>query len=181
MQYFKESDATEKKYVNAAGPVLDDLSAEKDAMHAGAYASAKLGEIIYDSKRSPLSNAIKREIFRIAFAEIFNAFVVAGSFESYITVFQRIFGTGVSITFTVPAAGKLTVAIIASEIEVSNAVMRYIDSNAYVFDNLVDYDGANLLFQTVKGFQSQYELEQMLFEIVPAGIFTSISLTIAGA
>jgi hypothetical protein len=181
MQYFKENDDTEKKYEASAAPVLDDLALQKNLMFADAYSAAPLGEVIYDALRAPLAKAIKRDIFRSAFAEIFSAFVVAGSFESYLTVFRKIFGETVDIVFAVPAPGKLTITITADEMELTNALTRYIANNMYVLEPLVDYDGDNILFQTVKGFQSQYELEQMLFEMVPGGIYTLITLTIGGA
>jgi len=176
-QYFK-GDATELKYYNSAAPVLDLLSAEKDDFFADAYECFILGEVLYDNALSPLSNAISRDIFRTSFSTIFDSFLVAGSFESYLTVFQNIFGSDVEVTFTVPAPGKLEIDIVAAGVELSPFVARYIEDNAYVFDNVVDDEGDQIVFQTVKGFESQYELEQMLFEMVPTGIYTVISLTV---
>ena len=82
-----------------------------------------------------------------------------------------------------PSPGKLQIDISAPGIEESNFVARHIHSNEYLYDNVIWYDGiddpgGNILFQTVKGFQSQYELELMLFEMVPAGVFTEITLTL---
>lgn len=177
MQFFK-GDAKEKKYYNSAAPVAQALALQKDLFQEDAYNGAGLGDLIYQTERSPLTNAITQEIFRISFKEIFEAFVAVGTFESYITVFKKIFGDDVVITFTVPAPGKLGIDIEAAGVELSEFVSRYIEDNAYLFDFIVDEDGDNIVFQTVKGFQSQYELEQMLFEMVPAGIFTTISLTL---
>lgn len=180
MQKFK-GDALENKFIAAGVPTLDALLLQKDLFFAGAYESGPLGDLIYLNDRAPLSKAIKQDIFRLAFSEIFEAFIEAGSFESYLTVFRKIFGDSVSCLFTVPAPGKLTITLIAAELEFSALIMRTIESNAYIFDNLVDYEGNRIGVQTVKGFESQYELEQMLFELVPGGIFTTISLTFGGS
>jgi hypothetical protein len=82
------------------------------------------------------------------------------------------------VDFTVPAPGKLNIDIEAAGVELADFISRYIEDNTYLFDEVIDDEGDNIVFQSVKGFQSQYELEQMLFEMVPAGIFTTISLTI---
>lgn len=177
MQNFK-GDATELKYDGAAEPIMTQLSEDKDEFFDEAYACFVLGEVLYDSMRAPLANAIKREIFRESFSSIFQAFVEVGTFESYLTVFRNIFGDEVDVEFTVPAPGRLQINIEASDLILSNFAARYIEDNTYLFDTVVDDAGDKILFRTVKGFQSQYELEQMLFEMVPAGIFTEISLTV---
>lgn len=178
-QYFK-GDALEKKFYNSGEPISSQLSLDKDEFLDGAYEAAPLGDLIFDDDRSPLSNAIPKDIFRLAFPEIFEAFVNVGTFESYITVFEKIFGDDVGITFTVPGPGQLQILIEAEGIEFYDFVARRIVDNAYVFDEVIDDEGDNLVFQTIKGFQSQYELEQMLFEMVPAGIYTEITLTLGG-
>jgi hypothetical protein len=178
VQYFKGDDV-EKKFEAAAAATLDALSSSKHDFFVGAYSAAPLGEIIYDSSRSPLTNAITRSIFASSFSEIFDAFVHVGTFEAYLTVFRKIFGSDVDVEFTVPAAGKLTIAIIAQGVEENILDVRQIESNAYVLYDLVDESGNTIVVQTLKGFESQYELEQMLFEMVPAGIFTTITLTLA--
>lgn len=177
-QYFK-GDSEELKYYNSAAPILDILRDERETFFDEAYACFVLGEILYDSNRSPLSNAIERDIFRSSFESIFDAFTVAGSFESYIAVFKKIFGDDVDITFTVPDAGKLTIDIVAQGIELKTFVARSIVDDAYVFSPIVTQDGLdNIVFQSIKGFTSQYELEQMLFEMVPAGVYTNINLSL---
>lgn len=177
MQYFKGDDL-EKKFEAAASDILDQLGVQKDSFFDGAYSTGPLGDLIYTDSRSPLSKAILQSIFRATFNDIFAAFVVAGSFESYISVFKKIFGDTVGIVFTVPAPGKLQIAIDATDPEEDDLLARYILDNAYVFDELIDYDGNNIAVDTVKGFQSQYELEQMLFELVPDGVYTEITLTL---
>jgi hypothetical protein len=182
MQFFKGDDR-EKQFYESGKVIMDDLSAAKDDFLAGAYSAAPLGDLLWDDMRAPLSRAIKKAIFRDAFTAIFDAFVVAGTFESYLTVFREIFGSDVEVTFTVPAAGKLNIDIVSTDLVLYDFVARNIVDEAYVFDNVVYYDGDgtdDIEFRAVKGFQSQYELEQMLFELVPGGIFTTISLTLGG-
>lgn len=176
-QLFK-GDELERKFFEAGSPAFDETSQQLDLFFDGAFDAYALGEILYDSGRSPLANAIPRRIFREAFASIFNSFLVAGSFESYLTVFRTIFGDDVVVTFTVPGPGKLQIDIVAAGLQLDLFVTRYIENNAYLFDYIVDHEGDNIVFQTVKGFETQYELEQMLFEMVPDGIYTEINLTI---
>lgn len=177
MQYFK-GDATELKFYNSGAEILQNLNFEKENFFDEAYACFVLGELLYDSNRSPLANAIPRDIFREAFSTIFDAFLVAGSFESYMTVFRNIFGEAIEVTFTVPAPGKLNIDIVAPGTELYDFVARYISDNEFVTDEVVDDQDDNIAFQAIKGFESQYELEQMLFEMVPAGIYTEITLTL---
>jgi hypothetical protein len=177
MQYFK-GDERELKFDAAGEVILSNRLTEKEAFFDGAFTAAPLGDVIFDNLLSPLSNAIDRDIFRLAFPEIFEAFVSVGTFEAYLTVFRKIFGEDVDVQFTVPAPGKLNIDITAQGLELSEFVARYIDDNTYFFDNVVDDVADQIVFRTVLGFVSQYELEQMLFEMVPAGIYTEITLDI---
>lgn len=176
MEFFK-GDAEELKFYNSAAPLLDNLSLQKDLFYEGAYSAAPLGDVIYDTGRSPLSNAIAKSVFRTSFKEIFDAFVLVGTAESYITVFKKIFGDDVVVDFTVPAPGKLGIEITATGLELEAFNERRVVDNEYIYDEMLDLEGDGLFFQTVIGFESQYELEQMLNEMVPDGIFTTISLT----
>jgi hypothetical protein len=177
MQYFK-GDALEQKFDDAAYDILYLLSSQMDEFLEGAFETGPLGDVIFEDARSPLANAIPQEIFRTAFKEIFDAFVSVGTFEAYLTVFTKIFGEDVDVQFTSPDPGKLQIDIIASTVELSEFITRYIVDNEYIFDEIIDDEGDNIVFQSILGFQSQYELEQMLFEMVPAGIYTEISLTL---
>jgi hypothetical protein len=101
-QYFKGDDL-EKKFYRVPLSIINLRSNQKDAFFNEAFECFKLGELLYDSLRAPLARAIDRDIFRESFFTIFEAFVVAGSFESYLTVFRQIFGDDVDVQFTVPA------------------------------------------------------------------------------
>lgn len=179
VQYFKGDD-NEKKFDASAQTILAALSNQLDEFFAGAYRCKPLGDLLWENNRAPLAKAIKQEVFRDAFAEIFDAFLVAGTFESYISVFKKIFGEAVEVTFTVPGPGILDIDIVADGFEASNFIARHIEGADYVYDNVVYLDGDgtdNIVFQTVKGFTAQYELEQMLKEMVPIGISTHITLS----
>lgn len=179
MQNFK-GDPTELKFRAVHEAVGGSMSLQKELFFEGAYECFELGSVLYDTKRAPLTNAITKEIFRESFATIFQQFQEAGSGESYIYVFKKIFGDDVDIEFVIPGPGKLQINIEAQGIEESNFIARQVVDNQYVFEDVVDQEGDILVFQTIKGFQSQYELEQMLFEMVPAGIYTEITLNFGG-
>jgi hypothetical protein len=179
MQKFKNDDI-ENKFIDAGSPILDQLSMAKDDFFDGCYDTGPLGDLLHQGDRSPLSNAIDLAIFRTSFNTIYQAFIVSGCFESYLTVFRKIFGDDVEVDFTVPAPGKLTIDIVAQHLEESEFIARHIVEDEYIFDEVVYYDDDgtdSIIFQSIKGFKTQYELEQMLFEMVPAGIFTDINLT----
>ncbi len=179
MQKFKGDDI-ENKYIASGTPLMDMLSTAKDEFFADAYNAGPLGDLLHDINRSPLANAITLEVFRTSFNTIYEAFRKSGSFESYLTVFRKIFGDDVDVEFTVSAPGKLTIDIVAQHLEENFFVARHVSHNVYAFDNVIYYDDTDqgyILFQSVKGFKTQYELEQMLFELVPDGIFTDINLT----
>ena len=180
MQYFK-GDPIEIKFDEAGAPLLDGISADRTEFFNDAYDTAPLGDLLQVTGRAPLSNAIPNDIWRGSFAEIFNSFLLAGSAESYLTVFRKIFGENVEVTFTIPGPGKLLIYIVTSDLETFHWVGRHVEDNAYVYDNIVTQDGDQLIFQSIKGFQSEYELNAMLFEMVPAGIWTVITLTFGGA
>ena len=178
MQNYKPTDLKELKFENSAEPILSIISADLDLFSAGAFLTAPLGDLLVESSRAPLTKAISQTVFRSAFKEIFDAFVKVGTFEAYITVFKKIFGDDVDLTFVVPAPGKLQITIEAQSSSIYDALARYVSNNTWLYDEIVDENGDNIAFQVLKGFQTQYELEQMLFEMVPGGIFTQISLTI---
>lgn len=176
-QFFKGDDF-EKKFYNSVVTPSSNLEIQLDLFFANCFTCFVLGDVLYDTGRAPLANAIPKEIFRESFSDVFDAFVVSGSLESYLTVFRKIFGQTVDVEFTIPSPGKLQIDITGTGFELSPFVARHIESNEYVFDNMITEDVDQIVFQTVKGFQSQYDLEQMLFEMVPDGIYTEINLSV---
>lgn len=178
-QLFK-GDELEENFYNAIKPTVDEISAQKDLFYDGAFECFALGDLLFDTARAPLANAIPKDIFRESFSAVFDAFLVAGSLESYLTVFRTVFGNDVEVSFNIPGPGQLEIEIVAATFVTFNFVARRIENNAYVNDQIVTQDTDRIVFQTIKGFESQYDLEQMLYELVPDGIYTVITLTIAG-
>lgn len=178
MQFFKDSDAEEKKFYNAASPALSEIDLGRNQFFNEAYECFRLGDVLHVTGRAPLVNAMRREIFRQSFMVIFEAFIRAGSYESYLTVFRNIFGEDVDVEFNSDLPGTLNIDIHADGFQLSRFITRYIVDNEYLFDNIVTQEGDNIVFQTIAGFESQYELELMLFEMVPDGIYTVITLTL---
>jgi len=171
-QFFKGDDQ-EKQFYQGAFPVFDGISSDKDAFFVDAFNCFKLGEVLYDSGAVPMSKAIPRDVFRQSFAALFDSFVVAGSFESYLAFFKEVFGDDVIVEFTVPAPGKLQIDVLATGVVLN-------DFTTDDGDTVTDQDGDNIEFQTVEGFNSEYELKQMLFEMVPDGIVMTPTLSVSG-
>ncbi len=186
MQKFNQNDEVEQQFIEAGTPAFDIVDIGKDEFFEEAFQAAPLGDLLWENDLAPLSRAILQTIFRESFSDIIESFIAGGTFESYLTVFRKIFGEGVEVTFdaenltagSMLAPGKLNIDIVAEGFEISDFVARSIEDNAYLFEEVIDDEGDNIVFQTIKGFQSQYELEQMLFEMVPGGIFTEITLDI---
>lgn len=179
MQYFK-GDANELKMYGTISPMFEAQILALNEYWENVYSCQPLGEFLYDSNRVPLVNAIRREIFITSFKEIFESWEFTGTFESYILVFNKIFGVDVVVDFTVPGPGLLEIDITTSGFQLFEAIWREIVDNAYVTDHIVDENGDNILFSTVQGFETQQEAEVMLFTMVPNGIFTTVTLTIEG-
>jgi hypothetical protein len=177
MKFFK-GDETEIKIYDAFEALLSSLEVEKDELYEFAYVAKSLGDAIFLSGKSPLTNAISQEVFRDSFSSLFSYFKQVGTAEAYINVFKQIFGDSVEVLFTVPGPGKLNITVDANEVELSDFVAREIDNNTYLYQPVIDHLGNNIAFQTVAGLQSEAEVNTMLFEMVPQGIFTQITLTL---
>lgn len=175
--YFK-GDELELKMFNSAVGSLRNIGVSLDEFFENCYEMVPMGEFLWDEKRVPLTNAIKREVFIISFKQIFEAWSFCGTFESYILVFKKIFGDDAVVEFTVPAPGKLSINIEASGIQLYPFIARSIVENAYVYDNVIDEEDDNIAFATVLGIETEDELKKVLFTMVPAGIYTEVSLTI---
>src|SRR5688572_876769 len=140
MQFFK-GDEKELKYYEAARPLLQNLESERDSFYDNAFTNFALGDVIWDSGRSPLSRSIARDIFRESFPELFELFLEAGSVEGYISIFKKIFGDTVSVLFAIPSPGKLEIDIVASGVVLKDLIARYIVGDDYFFDELIDHEG----------------------------------------
>jgi hypothetical protein len=177
MEYFKNDDL-EQKIIAACQSLFSGINTGIDDLEENCFSCYKMGELLFDNNRMPLTNVIKRDIFIYCFEQIFEAWQFCGTFESYLTVFKKIFGEGSTVDFTVPGAGQLEIEIIATETDEFNAVFREVLNEVYIYDNFVTQDDDKIIFRSVLGIESQYELEKVLFSLVPNGVYTTISLTI---
>lgn len=178
MQYYK-GDAKEIQFDLCGQPIMEILSDDRDTFFDEAYACFALGDLLYTENRAPLANAVEQDIFRELFATIFEAFVSAGTFESYLSVFRNIFGDDVTVDFTVSGPGQLDIDLQATGTLTATRLSREILGGSYVYYDRLTSAGDTRVASIPKGFQTEYEAEQMLFELVPAGIYTTISLTIS--
>jgi hypothetical protein len=176
IEYFK-GDETELKYFNSAEPISDTLLDQLILFFDDCYNCEELGSVLYDNKLSPLANAIKKQVYLESFPTIWENFKVAGTFESYLEVFQKIFGDTVDVEFTVPGPGQLEIDITAENVQEFNFAARYIEDNEYLYDEIIDDEDDNIVLRNYKGLESEYELNKMLTEMVPAGIDITITLS----
>lgn len=176
-QLFKGDDV-ELQYDGSISPETDILSVDKDEFFEGAYDDSTLGDIIFQDSRSPLSQEIPQDVFRVVFSQIFQNFNQAGTFEFYMSVFKAVWGDNVDVTFTVPSPGILQINVEALEIEFDQVIARYIVDNEYFYDNLLTSTGDNLLFQVAQGLKTQGEANSLTQELCVGGILVTITLEI---
>lgn len=176
MQAFKQSDATEIKVRDCALPLLTDLGGERDAMLAGAFTCFELGDVFVELNNSPLADVIAPESFRSSYYAIHQLFTRPGTFEFYIDVFRAIFGTEVDIEFVIPGPGQLQINIASLSVLLEDFLARSIVDDAYVFDEVVDHDGDSISFQGRLGIKTQSEIDALMVELHPAGIFVEADL-----
>ena len=158
---------------------MDLLSAERDEFFLEAYSCFLLGEVLYDTGASTISTAMTRDVFRTAFFAIFDSFVEGGSLESYMTVFRAIFGPDVAVVFDVPNPGHLTINIEALNISTEILEGRRIVGNAYQYEPILDSDGEPILAQVTRGIKTQQDMDVLMPELTPDGIFVETTLTIS--
>lgn len=178
MQKFKENDDLEQKVINAFLPLMNELFLDRTAFFNGAYVARPLGGVLYDLNRAPLANNIQRDYFITSFFAIFQLFTRPSTFEFYLDVFRAIFGSSVDITFTVVGPAHLQINIEVLEAALDNLVARRIEGGAYVYYDLITADGDEIMAQTQQGPKSQSEIDALMKEITPQGIFVETTLVI---
>lgn len=175
-QNFK-GDAIEQKMRAAGEPALDFTSLALDDFYEGGANSAAFILSLYDQGRLPFSQRIDRDVFVAFFQKAYENFPFIGSFESYIFILKEIFGAESEILFEVPAPGKLNISVNAVADVVYDAVVReLISSSAYDFFTLATLDNEDIVFRGIAGIETEYELGLLFAEIMPAGIYPTISL-----
>jgi len=174
-----KGDEVEENFYQSARQIFQNRYFQTAQLFIGGYEAYPLGDLLYDNNLVPLSRAIKRDIFRESFSSLFDLFLEAGSFEGYFKIFTDIFGDGVDVQFTVPEPGRLQIDIVADSVVFNQFISREVDDNTFVESDMIAQNNDKLVFQNIKGFESEFEVEQMLFEMVPNGIFTEITLTLS--
>lgn len=178
IQAFKENDATEAQVAALALPMLDMLGIDRDAFYEGAYRCFKLGEVIYDLGRDPTADVITREVFRTAFFAIHGLFTSPGTYEFYIDLFKAIFGQDAEVMFEIPDPGQLTINVQALDINQFKILARAIIDDVYEYYPLTTNDGSDYIIgQGTVGARTQDEINALIAEIAPSGVYTICDLT----
>lgn len=170
-QAFRQNDATEKKVADAASPALALCGDALDEFFAGAETCFRLGDVIFELKRAPLTDAISQETFRRGFYALFQLFKRPGTFEYYLSVFRAIFGENVYVEFSIPGPAQLKINLTVLDTSLENAAYREVVGITYEVGDLLTSDGDELIFQVDLGPKSQSEFDAIMLELVPAGIF----------
>lgn len=179
VQPFKATDELEERVRNLVLPTLELMSSEKDEFFSGAYESFNLGDVLYNLRRGPLAGDISQEVYRSSYFAIYELFTRPGTFEFYLHVFRALFGESVDVQFTVPSPGVLLINVEALDILLSDILGRDIVNNAYEYIEVIDHDGNNIAGQGSQGPKTQTEMDAIMIEIKPHGIWVQTSLVIS--
>jgi hypothetical protein len=177
VQKFRVSEDTEAKILAVGDIAATKTEIDLDEMHADCYLGVPFLLYMYDAGRFPFSAKINREAFPDFIQEAYTRFPFFGTFDCYLFILQKIFGPLTEIFFDVPAAGKLTIEVNAvSDLEFEFVARELVDGS-YVFYEITDHLGDQLVFRGISGIENLSQLNLLFSEIMPAGIFPDISLT----
>lgn len=176
MQNYKGDDLELKMEAVGATP-LSLTEVALDEFYAGAYECSPFLLMLYDEKRIPFWNRIKRNVFVDFIKQALVNFPVTGTFEAYLFVLRQIFGEDTEIIFDVPFPGKLAIAVNVSASLEFEFIAREFVSGAYVYYNVVDYDDNFIVFRGIPGIDNEYDLKLLFSELMPIGITPDVSLT----
>lgn len=175
-QYFK-GNADEIKIDTCGKDILDIQGLSLDQFFEGAFDSAAFLLMLYDEGRMPFSDRIPREAFVDFLIECIANANFIGSYESYLFLVTRIFGAGSTVFFEETAPGVLTMTISSESTLRSTFVVREFNAEGgYDFFDIVTSFGETLEFVGFPGIESESELNQLLAEFIPAGIYPDITL-----
>jgi hypothetical protein len=174
-QKFK-GDALELKIEAIGNPLFDVLDGALQDFYLNGFECNAFILMLYDEKRIPFWNRITRASFVSFIKETFKNFPFIGTFEVYLFILVAIFGPDAEIEFAIPDPGKLSITVNAvADLEFDFVVREFVDGE-YVFYNLVDDDGDQIIFIDVLGINTEYELKLLFAEIMPCGISPDITL-----
>jgi hypothetical protein len=178
-QPFKENDELERRVALVFESLQTRLSQDRNLFYAQAYTAEPLGEVLQNLNADPLAQSLSEEVYRVSYPAIHELFTRPGTFEYYLSVFRRIFGNNVEVEFTIPSPGVLEIDVEAAELLLSNFMAREIISDEYVYHEVVDEEGDNIVFQGAFGAKTPSEMDLLTKELSPSIIFTTSTLTIA--
>lgn len=178
LQRFKIGDETEEKVIQAAIGALDDIGVSLDQFFEQAFKSYGLGAALYDLGRDPMVGVVTRETFLKSYWAIHNLFTAPGTFEYYLEVFRAIWGDSVQIEFEVPEGGHLIINAEVLDLEEFNLVARRVENDLYVYHRLIDRGGDYLMARDTTGIKTQSEIDALMNEITPNGVFVETTLTL---
>jgi len=174
-QKFK-GDATELKMELAAKPAFDLVSASLDQYYDGAYEAEDFLLSLYDEGRMPFTDRVPRDAFVAFIKQAIPNFKFTGTFEAYLFIIRSIFGEDAEVLFTVPDPGKLEVIVNSSSaLAFDWQAFEFVDGESLTYE-MTTHDGDLLQFRGIPGISSQAQLDQLLSELIPAGIYTEITL-----
>lgn len=174
-QYFK-GDADELKFDLAGKRAFDASGVALDQFYADGYTASPFLLMLYDEGRMPFVDRVPRDTFVEFIKEALERFQFTGTFEAYIFIMEAIFGAGSGVLFEVPAAGKLNIAVnAAASLEFGWQIAEFVSGELVVSD-MVDHIGNSIVFGGVAGIDSEYELQLLLSEIIPGGIYAQVTL-----
>ena len=176
MQKFKLNDQLEDAVSNLLLPQLEDIGDELDNFWEDAFEAFNLGDVLYNLKRDPMYGVIEQESFRQSFFAIHELFTRPGTFEFYMNVFRSIWGDNVEVEFNIPSPGVLEINAQVLTANNENFVARRIEGETYFYDKILTDAGDNLMFQVPQGIKSQNEANELIFQVHPVGVFTTITL-----
>lgn len=174
-QYFK-GDANEIKMDTVGSEIMDISGHALDQFFDEGFLAADFLLMLYDEGRMPFSDRIPREAFIAFLVECIANANFIGTYESYIFLIQSIFGADSIIFFEETDPGVLTMTVSASNSVTFEWVGREFNGVSYDSIEMVDDTGDRLAFSGFPGIDSEAELQQLLAEFIPAGIWADISL-----
>jgi hypothetical protein len=175
-QKFK-GDADELK-MEAAGQHAFDLTSDSlDEFFAGCYTANDWLLALYDNGRMPFTDRVPRDSFINFIKQAIPNFPVTGTFEAYIFILDAIFGEQTEVQFDVPSPGTLEMVVAAEASLDFDFLGREFLSGGFVEFTMQTKDGDDLKFTGISGIDSEPELNQLLSELIPAGILPDITLT----
>ncbi len=176
MQNFKDNDALELKFQAAGEAPMSICGSALDEFYANGFDSSPFLLMLYDEGRIPFSNRINRDAFVDFIKQALDKFPFTGTFDTYLFILYNIYGAESEIRFYVDAAGTLAIDVEANVNSEFQFVAREFNDGAYEFFNMTDNTGDRLIFRGVAGISTEYELNLLFAEIMPAGIAPTITL-----